>query len=49
MIESVFRVWHSAVQGKDNDVVVYGGSREYILVMDTVCIFLWTKGIRDCQ
>ncbi|MCI4384162.1 hypothetical protein PGIGA_G00035570 [Pangasianodon gigas] len=32
------RLWHSAVQGKDNDVVVYGGSRDYILVMDSVTV-----------
>lgn len=39
MIESVLRLWHSAEQGRDNDVVVYGGSRDYILVMDSVGIY----------
>ncbi|XP_062859473.1 kelch domain-containing protein 1-like [Trichomycterus rosablanca] len=32
------RLWHSAVQGKDNDVVVFGGSQEYVLVMDSVTV-----------
>ncbi|TSK14614.1 Kelch domain-containing protein 1 [Bagarius yarrelli] len=32
------RLWHSAVQGKDNDVVVFGGSRDYVLVMDMVTV-----------
>ncbi|XP_066521775.1 kelch domain-containing protein 1 [Hoplias malabaricus] len=30
------RLWHSAVQGKDNDVVIFGGSREYVVIMDSV-------------
>ncbi|XP_036428871.1 kelch domain-containing protein 1-like isoform X1 [Colossoma macropomum] len=30
------RLWHSAVQGKDNDVVVFGGSSDYVVIMDSI-------------
>ncbi|KAM9462332.1 kelch domain-containing protein 1-like [Clarias gariepinus] len=32
------RFWHSAVQGMDSDVVVYGGCRDFVLVMDSVMV-----------
>uniref|UniRef100_W5KFX4 Kelch domain-containing protein 1-like n=1 Tax=Astyanax mexicanus TaxID=7994 RepID=W5KFX4_ASTMX len=32
------RLRHSAVQGKDNDVVVFGGSHDYVLMMDSVTV-----------
>ncbi|KAL0984447.1 hypothetical protein UPYG_G00141670 [Umbra pygmaea] len=32
------RLWHSACQGKDNDVVVFGGCQEYILLMDSITV-----------
>ncbi|XP_036398651.1 kelch domain-containing protein 1 isoform X2 [Megalops cyprinoides] len=32
------RLWHTACLGKDSDVIVFGGSRDYILLVDTVCI-----------
>ncbi|KAG9350081.1 hypothetical protein JZ751_026434 [Albula glossodonta] len=31
------RLWHSACQGPDSDVIVFGGSRDYTLIMDSVC------------
>uniref|UniRef100_A0A3B4USP5 Kelch domain containing 1 n=1 Tax=Seriola dumerili TaxID=41447 RepID=A0A3B4USP5_SERDU len=30
------RLWHTACPGKDSDVVVFGGSCDYILLVDTV-------------
>lgn len=33
-----FRLWHTACLGRDSDVVVFGGSRDYILLVDTVGI-----------
>lgn len=35
---SVFfpRLWHTACPGKDSDVIVFGGSCDYILLVDTV-------------
>ncbi|XP_026887727.2 kelch domain-containing protein 1-like isoform X1 [Electrophorus electricus] len=32
------RLWHSAAQGKDGEVVVFGGSRDYVLVTDSVMV-----------
>ncbi|XP_014014159.1 kelch domain-containing protein 1 isoform X2 [Salmo salar] len=32
------RLWHSACRGKDGDVVVFGGSRDYVLLMDSVTV-----------
>ncbi|KAM4624578.1 kelch domain-containing protein 1-like [Polymixia lowei] len=32
------RIWHSACQGKDNDVVVFGGSRNFCILVDTVAV-----------
>ncbi|XP_029568417.1 kelch domain-containing protein 1 [Salmo trutta] len=32
------RLWHSASRGKDGDVVVFGGSRDYVLLMDSVTV-----------
>ncbi|CAB1334888.1 unnamed protein product [Coregonus sp. 'balchen'] len=29
------RLWHTACQGKDSDVIVFGGSCDYILLVDT--------------
>ncbi|XP_062378262.1 kelch domain-containing protein 1 isoform X1 [Sardina pilchardus] len=29
------RLWHTACLGRDSDVVVFGGSRDYILLVDT--------------
>ncbi|KAI1895574.1 hypothetical protein AGOR_G00107640 [Albula goreensis] len=29
------RLWHTACLGKDSDVIVFGGSRDYILLVDT--------------
>uniref|UniRef100_A0A3Q3E452 Kelch domain-containing protein 1-like n=1 Tax=Labrus bergylta TaxID=56723 RepID=A0A3Q3E452_9LABR len=31
------RLWHSACPGKDSDVIVFGGSCDYILLVDTKC------------
>lgn len=30
------RLWHTACPGKDSDVIVFGGSCDYILLVDTV-------------
>ncbi|XP_036404430.1 kelch domain-containing protein 1-like [Megalops cyprinoides] len=30
------RLWHSACLGNDSDVIVFGGSRDYTLLMDTI-------------
>lgn len=35
------RLWHTACQGKDADVIVFGGSCDYILLVDTVSIFIY--------
>ncbi|XP_062382629.1 kelch domain-containing protein 1-like [Sardina pilchardus] len=32
------RLWHSAGLGKDGDVVVFGGTREYTVLMDSVAV-----------
>lgn len=32
------RLWHTACPGKDSDVIVFGGSCDYILLVDTVSI-----------
>ncbi|XP_010902631.1 kelch domain-containing protein 1 [Esox lucius] len=32
------RLWHSACPGKDQDVVVFGGSQEYVLLMDSLTV-----------
>ncbi|XP_076856281.1 kelch domain-containing protein 1-like isoform X2 [Brachyhypopomus gauderio] len=32
------RLWHSAAQGKDSEVVVFGGSCDYVLIMDSVMV-----------
>ncbi|KAJ8284359.1 hypothetical protein COCON_G00032090 [Conger conger] len=34
------RLWHSACLGQDSDVIVFGGSRDYTLVMDTISVLL---------
>lgn len=42
IIESVLpisslRLWHSADKGRDDDVVVFGGSQTFLFLMDSVC------------
>ncbi|KAI1896426.1 hypothetical protein AGOR_G00094650 [Albula goreensis] len=32
------RLWHSACQGPDSDVIVFGGSRDYTLIMDSITV-----------
>uniref|UniRef100_A0A673NCQ9 Kelch domain containing 1 n=1 Tax=Sinocyclocheilus rhinocerous TaxID=307959 RepID=A0A673NCQ9_9TELE len=32
------RLWHTAYQGRDSDVVVFGGSHDYILLVDKVSV-----------
>lgn len=36
IIFCVLRLWHTACPGKDSDVIVFGGSCDYILLVDTV-------------
>ena len=34
---SLCRLWHSAGLGKDADVIVFGGTRDFTVLMDSVC------------
>lgn len=34
---STLRLWHSADNGRDGDVVVFGGSQTFVFLMDSVC------------
>uniref|UniRef100_A0A671V448 Kelch domain-containing protein 1-like n=1 Tax=Sparus aurata TaxID=8175 RepID=A0A671V448_SPAAU len=34
-LHSLLRLWHTACPGKDSDVIVFGGSCDYILLVDT--------------
>lgn len=42
------RLWHSACLGQDSDVIVFGGSRDYALVMDTIS-FLQSPSQKHCS
>lgn len=37
-LHSLLRLWHTACPGKDSDVIVFGGSCDYILLVDTVSV-----------
>ncbi|XP_030630933.1 kelch domain-containing protein 1-like [Chanos chanos] len=32
------RLWHSAAQGRDNEVVVFGGTRDFVLLIDSIAV-----------
>ncbi|XP_029934176.1 kelch domain-containing protein 1-like [Myripristis murdjan] len=43
------RLWHTACQGRDDDVVVFGGSRNYCVLMDSVAVLRspWQQQCND--
>lgn len=43
------RLWHSACLGRDNDVVVFGGSKDFSLQMDSVTVLRspWQNHCKD--
>ncbi|XP_071401832.1 kelch domain-containing protein 1-like [Centroberyx affinis] len=43
------RLWHTACQGKDNDVVVFGGSCNFSILVDTVAVLRspWQHHCKD--
>lgn len=44
LLISSFRLWHTACLGKDSDVIVFGGSQDYILLVDKVGAIRTTGG-----
>lgn len=45
------RLWHTACQGKDADVIVFGGSCDYILLVDTVSLYVYviSEAVTNCN